>query len=309
MSASSLAGRVVIVTGGGKGLGRAFALDLAARGARVVVNNRNRVVDAQGRGPADHVIAEIESSGGEAVAEHGAVEDSETAERLVRLALDTWGRLDGCVTSAGISPLSLLHRSDPEEFARVLAVNVLGTAHVAAACSRVMREAGSGRILLVASGAGLHGEVAAAAYAASKGAVIALAKTMAIEGPRRGVLTNVLLPYATTQMTEQGMDRRYHDVMGPELVAPVASALLDPTGELNGEVVVAAGGALRVADAVEWDTVPLPGSSDLTAATLADLVRRSRAGQPHTYPSAQDAFLDLAAESPVGAASDVRTFS
>jgi NAD(P)-dependent dehydrogenase (short-subunit alcohol dehydrogenase family) len=309
VSAGPLAGRVVIVTGGGKGLGRAFALDLASRGARVVVNNRNRVVDAQGRGPADHVVDEIVAAGGEAVAEHGAVEDPETAERLVSLALETWGRVDGCVTSAGISPLSLLHKSDPEEFARVLAVNVLGTAQVAAACSRAMREAGSGRILLVASGAGLHGEVAAAAYAASKGAVIALAKTMAIEGPRKGVLTNVLLPYATTQMTEQGMDRRYHDVMGPDLVAPVASALLDPAGELNGEVVIAAGGALRVADAVEWDTVPLPAPSDLTAAALADLVRRSRAGQPHTYPSAQDAFLDLAAESPVGAASDVRTSS
>ena len=101
----SLDGRVIVVTGGGRGLGRAFALELAARGARVVVNNRNRVVDDAGRGPADHVVAETRANGGEAVAEHGDVADPATARRIVELALGTWGRIDGCVTSAAIGDI------------------------------------------------------------------------------------------------------------------------------------------------------------------------------------------------------------
>ncbi|MCO7220133.1 SDR family NAD(P)-dependent oxidoreductase [Klenkia sp. PcliD-1-E] len=289
-----LAGRVVVVTGGGKGLGRAFALHLAAAGAHVVVNNRDRVRDAHGRRAADAVVAEIEAAGGTAVAEHGEVEDPATADRLVALALDRWGRLDGCLTSAGINPLALAHRVEPVEFARVLAVNVAGTAQVAGACLRAMREQGSGRVLLVSSGAGLHGELAAAAYAASKGAVVALARTMAIEGPRRGVAANVLLPYATTQMTDQGMDRRYLDAMAPELVAPVATALLDPACPLNGQVVVAAAGAVRATDAVEYDPVRLP-DGPLSGPDLAGLLATSRAGAPRTFASAQEAFLDLAA--------------
>ncbi|MFI5952633.1 SDR family NAD(P)-dependent oxidoreductase [Cryptosporangium sp. NPDC051539] len=286
-----LAGRVVLVTGGGKGLGRAFALDAAARGARVVVNNRNRVVDDAGRGPADHVVREIEAAGGEAVADHGAVEDPATADRLVATALERWGRLDGLVTSAAISRPQIFHRTSPENLQEVLAVNVVGTALVAAAASRVMRGAGYGRIVLVASTAGLHGEPTVSAYAASKGAVIALGRTAAVEGARRGVRTNVVLPYATTQMTSEGMDPRYAGLMRAEAVAPLVSALLDPGSEINGQVIVAAAGGIRVADSVEGGTVRFDGTTDLAAAIAA-----SRGGKQHTYPEAQAAFQDFAAE-------------
>ena len=200
--------QVAIVTGGGKGLGRAFALDLARRGVRVVVNNRNREVDADGRGPADHVAAEILAAGGTAVAHHGAVEDPESAESMVRLALSEWGRLDILITSAGISGPQMFHKTTQDNFRQVLDVNVLGTVLVASAAARVMRAAGHGRILMVSSTAGLFGEPTVSAYAASKGAVIALAKTAAVEGAARGVYTNALLPYATTQMTAHGMDQR-----------------------------------------------------------------------------------------------------
>ena len=295
MTTTPLAGRVAIVTGGGKGLGRAFALHLARLGAAVVVNNRNREVDADGWGPADHVVNEIQAAGGEAVADHGDVADPATAAALVRAALDGWGRLDIAVTSAAVASPQLFHKTTPENFARVIAINVTGTALVAAAASAVMREAGFGRIVMVASTAGLHGEPTASAYAASKGAVLALARTAAREGARRGVLTNALLPYATTTMTEAGMDPRYADRLAPADVAPVLGALVDPESTLNGAVVVAAGQGLRVAESVEGATVLVP-PGPLTPGTLEELLRRSAAGGTHTYPEAQEAFQDFAAE-------------
>lgn len=293
-SVGRLAGRVAIVTGGGKGLGRAFALDLAAAGAAVVVNNRNRVAGADGRSAAGHVVDEIVAAGGRAVADHGDVSDPATAETLVAAALETYGRLDICVTSAAVSSPQLFHKTTAENFASVMAINVTGTALVAAAAMRVMREAGHGRIVMVASTAGLHGEPTVSAYAASKGAVIALGRTAAVEGARRGVLTNVLLPYATTQMTADGMDPKYTEAMSADLVAPVVTALVDPDSTVNGQVIVAAGSGLRVADSVEGGTVRLP--DDLTPKALADLLAESRSGTPHTYAHAQEAFQDFAAE-------------
>lgn len=291
----SLEGRVAVVTGGGKGLGRAFALHLAGLGARVVVNNRNREVDADGLGPADHVVREIEAAGGTAVAEHSDVTEPGAAASMVAAAVDTWGRLDVLVTSAGVSRPQMFHKTTEENLRLVLETNVVGTALVAAAASAVMRAAGHGRIVLVSSGAGLHGEPTVSAYAASKGAVVALARTMAAESGPRGVLTNVVLPYATTQMTLDGMDPRHAERMRAEHVAPLVSALVDPEGDLNGQVIVAGGGGLRATDAVEHDTVLLP-QGPLSGADLSALLAASRRGEPKTYAHAQDAFQGLAAD-------------
>jgi NAD(P)-dependent dehydrogenase (short-subunit alcohol dehydrogenase family) len=293
---NSLRGQVVVITGGGRGLGRAFALHLAGRGARLVINNRNRIVDHQGLGPADHTVAEIRAAGGEAVAQHGDVADPATADHLVELALSTFGGIDACVTSAAISAPGMFHKAGSESFASVIRTNLLGTAQVAAACAAVMREQRHGRIVLVASTAGLHGEPAVAAYAASKGGVIALGRSIAVEGAARQVFTNVLLPYALTQMTDAGMEPGHRNLMDPAAVAPVAAALCDPRCTLNGEVIVVAGGGLRVASAVEWGTVALPSDDLLDPAGLAELITRSRKGPAHEYVNAQQGFLDFAEE-------------
>jgi NAD(P)-dependent dehydrogenase (short-subunit alcohol dehydrogenase family) len=294
-STGDWAGRVAIVTGGGKGLGRAFAIDLARRGVRVVVNNRNREVDANGLGPADHVAAQIRAAGGLAVAHHGAVEDPDSAEAMVGLALGEWGRLDILITSAGISGPQMFHKATLENFRQVLDVNVLGTVLVAAAAARVMRAAGHGRILMVSSTAGLFGEPTVSAYAASKGAVIALAKTAAVEGAARGVYTNALLPYATTQMTAHGMDQRYAALMTADSVAPVAAALVHPRGQLNGMTVVAGADGIRYAETSEGMTVRHSGG-DIAPEDLAGLLKESREGARHTFTEAQDAFQSLAAD-------------
>jgi NAD(P)-dependent dehydrogenase (short-subunit alcohol dehydrogenase family) len=294
-SAGDWSDQVAIVTGGGKGLGRAFALDLARRGVRVVVNNRNRETDSAGLGPADHVAAEIRAAGGSALAHHGAVEDPASAETMVELALEAWGRLDIVITSAGISGPEMFHKATPDNFRRVLDVNVLGTVFAASAASRVMRAAGRGRILMVASTAGLYGEPTVSAYAASKGAVIALAKTVAVEGGRRGVLTNVLLPYATTQMTARGMDQRYAGLMAAESVAPVAAALVHPRSQLNGMTVVAGADGVRCAETSEGATVRFSGET-VGPEELAGLLKESRDSARHLFAEAQDAFQSLAAD-------------
>lgn len=286
---SGLAGRVGIVTGAGKGLGRAFALDLAAAGASVVVNNRSR----DGRSPADEVTAEIRAAGGEAEPDHTDVASAGAAEAILDTAVRRYGRIDFLVTSAAITGVEMLHKSTPERFDRVIATNLGGTAHLVAACATRMREARFGRIVLIASTAGLHGEPGGAAYSASKGAIIAFGRTVAAEGERRNVLTNIVLPYAITQLTEHGMAPRLRDRMPPEAVAPLVTALVQPGSELNGQVLISGGGVLRAASAVEWGSVPLP-AGPLDPANLAALIATSRSAPPREFRDAQTGFLDLA---------------
>src|SRR6266480_4001254 len=190
MSDTPLAGRVAVVSGGGRGLGRSFCLALARQGAKVVVNNRNRVTDADGRGPADHVAAEILAAGGEAA------------------ALERWGRLDICVANAAIGVGGMFHKQPAARFGEVLEINLHGSVRLARAAMAVMRPAGYGRIILVGSTGGLHGDVGLSAYAASKGGLLAFGRSLAAEGAAKGVLTNMLLPYALTQMTTTACRRR-----------------------------------------------------------------------------------------------------
>ena len=285
-----LAGRVAVVSGGGKGLGRSFCLALARQGAKVVVNNRHRAA-----GAADRVVAEITARGGEAVADYGDAADPGSGEVMVAAALERWGRLDICVANAAIGPPGMFHKQPDAEFREILEVNLLGSARLARAAMAVMRPAGFGRIVLVASAGGLHGDVGLAAYAASKGALLALGRTLAAEGEGRGVLTNLLLPYALTQLTAGATPPAVGQRMDPDLVAPVLTALASPDSRLNGEYVITGGGRLRRASVVEWETTFLPNEPDLRPDQLQALLAKSGSGRPHEYRVAVDAFNDLMA--------------
>jgi len=293
MTGAPLAGRVAVVSGGGRGLGRSFCLALARQGARVVVNNRNRVVDADGRGPADHVADQITAAGGEAVAEYSDAADPGAGQAMVEAALRRWGRLDICVANAAIGVGGMFHKQPAGQFDEVLAVNLQGSIRLARAAMAVMRPAGYGRIILVASTGGLHGDVGLSAYAASKGGLLAFGRSLAAEGAARGVLTNLLLPYALTQMTDDGMPSAARKRMEPDAVAPVLTALASEGCRLNGEYIVTGGGRLRRASVVEWGTVPLPDDPDLSAGRLEDLLARSHAGEPKEFRVSVDAFNDL----------------
>ena len=298
MSDTPLAGRVAVVSGGGRGLGRSFCLALARHGAKVVVNNRKRVTDAHGRGPADHVAAEILAAGGEAVAEHSDAADPAAGEAIVAAALERWGRLDICVANAAIGVGGMFHKQPDAEFGRILQINLLGCARLARAAMAVMRPAGYGRIILVASTGGLHGDVGLSAYAASKGGLLAFGRSLAAEGAAKGVLTNMLLPYALTQMTDDGMASAARARMDPDLVAPVLTALASPECRLNGEYLVTGGGRLRRASVVEWGTVILPNVPGLSPSQLHALLAESRRGEPREYRVAVDAFNDLMSGGP-----------
>jgi len=292
---TSLSGRVAVVSGGGRGLGRAFCLALARQGASVVVNNRNRVVDGDGLGPADHVVAEIVSSGGSAVADYSDAASPVAGDSMVEAALSRWGRLDICVANAGIGVGGMFHKQSASSFEEVLSINLLGSIRLARAAMAVMRPAGYGRIILVASTGGLHGDIGLSAYAASKGGLLAFGRSLAAEGAGKGVLTNMLLPYAVTQMTAAGIssdDLRRR--MTADAVVPVLTALAAPECTLNGEYIVTGGGLLRRASAVEWETVALPGGSSLSAAQLAALVAESGRGKPREFGVSAYAFTDLA---------------
>jgi NAD(P)-dependent dehydrogenase (short-subunit alcohol dehydrogenase family) len=288
-----LAGRVAVVSGGGRGLGRAFCLALARQGARVVVNNRNRVVDGDGLGPADHVAAEIIAAGGEAVADYSDAAAADSGEAMVTAALGRWGRLDICVANAAIGVGGMFHRQSAEQFGEVLDINLHGSIRLARAAMAVMRPANYGRIILVSSTGGLHGDIGLSAYACSKGGLLAFGRSLAAEGAGRGVLTNMLLPYALTQMTDDGMPSQVKAQMDPAKVAPVLTALASEGCLLNGEYIVTGGGRLRRASVVEWDTVELPADPDLSPEVLSDLLAESHRGKPREFRVSVDAFADL----------------
>ncbi|WP_425988003.1 SDR family NAD(P)-dependent oxidoreductase [Brevundimonas sp. TWP2-3-2] len=249
MADRSLENRVIIVTGAGRGLGLAYALDLAARGASVVVNTRPR---AQGQpASADAVAARIRAEGGKAVACALAVEQDGAGDRLLAAALDGFGRIDGLINNAGVPEAMSLHKQSIEQVRGVFDINFFGTLTATLPIYRHMREQGSGRIVMTTSAAGLHGVHGMAAYSASKAAVIGLMRVIALEGGPKGVHANAVAPYALTAMTEKYVDEATGAAMPTELVAPVVSWLVSAGCQLNGETLVAGAGKVRPAWRIE----------------------------------------------------------
>lgn len=246
---SSLEGQVIIVTGAGRGLGRAYALDLARRGAHLVINTRPRAADAPGS--AEAVVAEIEALGGKAVAAALAVEEADSGERLLQAGLDAFGRVDGLLNNAGAPEARTLHKQTTDEFRANFEVNFFGSLTPTLPVYRHLRDQGSGRILMSTSAAGLHGVHGMAAYSASKAGLIGLMRVIALEGGPRGVHCNAIAPYAATGMTAEYLDPQTAAQMQPEQVAPAVSWLMSPDCPLNGQTLVAGAGVVRPAIRIE----------------------------------------------------------
>lgn len=290
MSEKNSEKRVVIITGSGKGLGRAFALNAAANGARVVVNNRNRDGEPSA---ADAVVAEIRSAGGDAVANYHDVRDKAAAQGLVDAALNAWGRLDAIILNAGIiGPASRIGGQTEENFREVLETNFFANFGIVHAALPHVVASGAGRIVMVASSAGLYGVRGRAPYAASKGALIGLALTLSHELKRDGVCVNVLAPYASTQMTAETMaaQQEIGERMTPEAVAPLATWLTSAACDANGEIWVAGGGYVRRARMMEGDGAHFTSLGDVPAALSASRGMQNAAG----FPGAELAFADFA---------------
>lgn len=271
---SPLQDQVIVVTGAGRGLGRAYALDLAKRGARIVVNTRPRAADAPGS--AEAVVAEILALGGRAVAAPLAVEAADSGERLLAAALDAFGRIDGLLNNAGAPEARTLHKQTTDAFRQVFEVNFFGALTPTLPVYRHLRAQGSGRILMSTSAAGLHGVHGMAAYSSSKAALIGLMRVIALEGASHGVGCNAIAPYAATGMTTDYLDADTAARMAPERVAPVASWLMAPDCPLSGETLVAGAGRVRPAARIEGPGLAFadvfgPGDLAAHAAALMDL--------------------------------------
>ncbi|MBW2498499.1 MAG: SDR family NAD(P)-dependent oxidoreductase [Deltaproteobacteria bacterium] len=268
--------QVALITGAGKGLGRAYAEALAARGARIVVNNRTHPEDGA-RGSADEVADGIRARGGEAVADYESVEAAGAGIRMVEHALDRFGRLDVLVCNAGGGHASIFHKASLQNIREQIEINTMGTLAPIHAALPHMREAGYGRILTTTSNAGMFGAVGWAAYAASKSAMHGFVPSIADENRRRGVQINAILPFAHTALTgdlfvasdyPEGTEKR----LRTEIVADLAVWLVSRECELSGEILLGGGRVFRRARMVQTRGVELDDPTPERIAERADAI-------------------------------------
>ncbi|OBK14202.1 SDR family NAD(P)-dependent oxidoreductase [Mycobacterium asiaticum] len=241
--------RVAVVTGAGRGLGRAYALMLAARGAKVVVNDTGGTLtgDDADPSPAHQVAAEIATAGGQAVACVESVTTPAGGQAIIRAAVDHFGRIDILIHNAGTVRRGSLKEMSYQDFDAVLDVHLRGAFHVVRPAFPLMCESGYGRIILTSSIGGLYGNHGVANYAAAKAGLVGLANVVALEGAAEGVLCNVIVPSAVTRMAD-GLDISAYPPMGTDLVAPVVGLLAHESCPITGEMLIAIAG--RVARAV-----------------------------------------------------------
>lgn len=236
-------GRVAIVTGAGGGLGRTYALELARRGARVVVNDLGGAVDGTGssESAADKVVAEIAAAGGEAVANYDSVSTPEGGAAIVQSAVDAFGTVDIVVSNAGILRDKSFAKMTMEEVEAVLAVHLAGGFHIASPAFAVMREQSYGRFVFASSGSGLFGNFGQANYAAAKMGLVGLCNVIAIEGEKYGIKSNAIAPIAKTRMTEDLLGP-FADLVEPEQVTPLVVYLCSEANQYTHEIFTVGGG-------------------------------------------------------------------
>jgi NAD(P)-dependent dehydrogenase (short-subunit alcohol dehydrogenase family) len=287
MSALRFDGRVAVVTGGGRGLGRSYSLLLASQGAKVVVNDPGVSITGDGTdaGPAEEVVREIVAAGGEAVASTESVASPAGGKAIIDTALDRYGRIDIVVHNAGNVRRASLKEMSYDDFEAVLDVHLRGAFHVVRPAFPVMCEAGYGRIVLTSSIGGLYGNHEVANYAVAKTGIIGLSNVAAIEGAAHGVKCNVIVPAAVTRMAE-GIDTSAYPPMGPELVAPAVGWLAHESCSITGEMLIAIAGRIARAYIAETPGVHQPSWSIEAVGEHIDAIRD--ASNAVTFPVVPD---------------------
>jgi NAD(P)-dependent dehydrogenase (short-subunit alcohol dehydrogenase family) len=287
LAEESLRGQVAIVTGAGKGLGRSYALELAARGACVVVNNRttNDPVEAPS---ADAVVAEIGRAGGTACADYSSAQEPGAGQGLVDKAISEYGRLDIVLSNAGGDRPCSFHKQSLPEFEAIVEANFLGAARLVHAAWSVLRDSGYGRVLVSTSSAGLYGNHGQAAYSCAKAALLGLVRSLATEGAQAGIVINAIAPYAATALTRPWFADSQAARFDPVQVAPVAAWLVSNACTLNGATVISGAGGVRLAGTRETDTRAIGDDPGKTLAALQAMAFE------RSYDNASAEFADFA---------------
>jgi NAD(P)-dependent dehydrogenase (short-subunit alcohol dehydrogenase family) len=254
----SFEGRVAIVTGAGGGLGRAHALELARRGANVVVNDLGAARDGSGASDAaERVVEEIRAAGGTAMANGSSVTDFEQVEEMVTRAAETWGGVHILINNAGILRDKSFAKMSMEDFRLVVDVHLIGSANCTKAVWERMREQNYGRILMTSSSTGLYGNFGQANYGAAKLGLLGFAKTLGLEGAKYNVRVNTIAPTAATRMTEDLFPPEMLAAFNPENVVPAALFLVSEDAP-SGAIVGAGGGVVQAAYVTLTPGVALP---------------------------------------------------
>jgi NAD(P)-dependent dehydrogenase (short-subunit alcohol dehydrogenase family) len=236
-------GRVAVVTGAGGGLGRGYALELARRGARVVVNDLGGAVDGSGasRQAADVVVEEVEAAGGEAVANYDSVSTRDGGAAIIQTAVDAFGTVDIVVNNAGILRDKSFANMTLDEVDAVLDVHLKGAFYVSHPAFKVMKEKGYGRFVHTSSASGIFGNFGQANYGAAKAGLLGLSNVLAIEGEKYGIKSNAIAPTAKTRMTEELLGP-FADMFDPDQVTPMVVYLCSEASDYTHQVFSVGGG-------------------------------------------------------------------
>ncbi|MFV8232411.1 SDR family NAD(P)-dependent oxidoreductase [Mycolicibacterium fortuitum] len=283
--------RVAVITGAGRGLGREYALLLASKGAKVVVNDPGGSLSGDGAdtAPAQQVVDEITTAGGEAIAVTDSVATVEGGQAIIGKAVERFGRVDILIHNAGTVRRGSLKELTYNDFEAVLDVHLRGAFHVVRPAFPLMCDSGYGRVVLTSSIGGLYGNHEVANYAAAKAGILGLCNVVALEGAADGVLCNAIIPGAVTRMAE-GLDTSAYPPMGPDLVAPAVGWLAHETCSVTGEYFVAIAGRLARAAVVESPGVYQPSWS---MEQVGEQMTRIRdLSEPVVFPVVPDGHAD-----------------
>jgi NAD(P)-dependent dehydrogenase (short-subunit alcohol dehydrogenase family) len=246
-------GRVAVITGSGRGLGREYALLLASKGAKILVNDNGSIIAGSGadEGPAQEVVNEIKAAGGEAMACTASVATPEGGQAIIDAAISAFGQIDILIHNAGNVRYGSLEEISYEDFKAVVDVHLMGAFNVVRPAFPIMAKAGYGRVILTGSIGGIYGNSRVVNYGVSKAGMIGLNNIIAIEGAEKGIKSNIILPGAVTRMAD-GLDISQYPPMGPDLVAPIVGWLAHESCTISGEMLVSMAG--RVARAFISET-------------------------------------------------------
>jgi NAD(P)-dependent dehydrogenase (short-subunit alcohol dehydrogenase family) len=290
--------RVAIITGAGGGLGRSHALELARRGARVVVNDVGRSVhgDGDSTDAAQAVVDEITALGGTAVANHDTVATTEGGHAIVQAALDEFGRVDIVINNAGILRDKAFHKMDSHMIDSVVDIHLKGALFVSQPAFRVMRENGYGRIVNTTSASGLFGNFGQANYGAAKAGLAGLTRVLSLEGEAHGIKVNAIAPIAATRMTA-GILGELTSRVGPDSVSPVVAYLAHEECAVNGNVYSVAGGRVALIFIAETTGAVL---ADLTPEAVRDQLVNIEDQHGYHQPASLEAATSIIADALAG---------